>query len=142
VSDFPDFLRNKSIEKIWGKKSVQDYWLEKIEEVYTHHLDTWDYQLGYAVWKNDGICISPNVNLVSNIGFGAGATHTLTGSEDVTNVSSKSISLPLIHPKEVVIDKDADNLDNHIQMKHVRLKHFLKRLGLFNYAKNIHRKHL
>jgi hypothetical protein len=142
VKDFPDFLKNKTIANVFDKKDVQKFWLEKIKEVYTHHLDTWDYQLGYAIWKNDGICISPNINLVSNIGFGAGATHTLAASDVVTNVSSKSMSLPLIHPGEVMVNKDADNLDNHTQMKHIRIKHFLKRVGLFNYVKNIYSKHL
>jgi hypothetical protein len=140
VSDFPGFLKNKSIEKIWNKKSVQRYWLDKIGEVYTHHLDTWDYQLTYAVWKNNGLCISPNINLVSNIGFGAGATNTFNSSDSFADTPAGSLSSPVAHPRETIVDEDADNFDNRIYMKYDGAKRFLKRIGLFNYVRNVYHK--
>jgi hypothetical protein len=140
VRDFPDFLRNKTIEKIWDKKKVQEFYLEKIAEVRAHRIDTWDPQLAYAIWKNNGICISPNMNLVSNIGFGADATHTLISSRTVTNVPSASVSLPLVHPRDIVINKDADDSDNLIHVKGDAIKRFLKRIGLLDYARDIYRR--
>jgi len=37
---------------------------------------TWDYQWAYTCFINNGLCIMPNVNLVSNIGFSKEAFHT------------------------------------------------------------------
>ena len=31
---------------------------------------TWDYQWAFACWLRSGLSVLPNVNLVSNIGFG------------------------------------------------------------------------
>ena len=44
-------------------------------------LHTWDYQWSLAVLRCGGLCPTPRSNLISNIGFGAEATHTL-GRDD------------------------------------------------------------
>ncbi|HUC31458.1 MAG TPA: hypothetical protein VMR99_02085 [Candidatus Paceibacterota bacterium] len=142
MKDFPDFLKNKLIEEIWDDKKIQKYWLERFGDVYTKRLDAWDYQFAYAIWKNNGICISPNVNLVSNIGFGAGASNTFNNSDALANIPAKSIRLPLTHPKEMVVNKTADDRDNHTRMKYESIKRFFKQIGLFNYVRNIYREYL
>ena len=43
-------------------------------------VDTWDYQLTYALFSNSLDCLTPNKNLVRNIGFGPDATHTILPS--------------------------------------------------------------
>ena len=40
----------------------------------------WDYQWQYALVSNHALSISPNVNLVQNVGFGEDATH-MTGND-------------------------------------------------------------
>jgi hypothetical protein len=142
VKDFPEFLKRKTIEKIFEKKEIQEFWLEKIEEVYTHRLDTWDYQLFEAIWKNNGLCISPNVNLISNVGFGPDATHTLVGSSVVANVPSQSLLLPLAHPSKIAVDKDADDFDAVEYMRNTKIKRFLKKIGLFDFMRYLYHKYL
>jgi hypothetical protein len=38
--------------------------------------DTWDFQWSATLAMNDGLSVQPLVNLISNTGFGPGATHT------------------------------------------------------------------
>ncbi len=52
------------------------HWRKMFDAVASRRLDTWDYQWQFAIWSADGLAISPNTNLVENIGFGADATHT------------------------------------------------------------------
>ena len=53
------------------------------------------------------MAIYPKVNLVSNVGFGRDATHTL--SKDNPLLSRKAVSiLPLTHPNEMKLDVDYD----------------------------------
>ncbi len=54
------------------------YWESIFERMIKDPIDTWDYQLVYSIWANNGVAIIPNRNLVSNIGFGQGATHTVS----------------------------------------------------------------
>ena len=48
----------------------------------------------------------PNVNLISNIGFGVDATHT-TGKNPFENIITKDIGV-IIHPKNVKVNKKED----------------------------------
>jgi hypothetical protein len=142
IKSLPEFLKNRTIEKIFDKKDVQNFWLEKMDGVYTHRVDTWDYQLFETIWSDDGMCVSPNVNLVSNLGFGPGATHTIVGSPTVSNVPLRSISLPLTHPSEILVSKEADDFDAIEYMKNTKIKNFLKKVGLFDLVRNIYRNYL
>jgi hypothetical protein len=35
----------------------------------------WDYKWMYAIWQSGGLCVTPKLNMVRNIGCGDGATH-------------------------------------------------------------------
>lgn len=41
-------------------------------------LDAWDYQWHFTVFNHGGLCVYPSTNLVSNIGNGETATHTVS----------------------------------------------------------------
>jgi hypothetical protein len=58
----------------------------------------------------DGLSAVPEVNLVSNIGFGEDATHTTrkTGIEDLPAVS---MPFPLRHSRAVMVHAEADRFD-------------------------------
>ncbi|QNF32333.1 nucleotide-diphospho-sugar transferase [Adhaeribacter swui] len=64
------------------------YWQSAFYKTKQGLIDTWDYQWVYSVWKNNGLAIASNYNLVSNIGFDEMATHT----KDIDlNVSGKAL---------------------------------------------------
>lgn len=52
------------------------YWEKIFDKMYRNEVDTWDYPWTATVWFKNGLTATPNVNLVSNIGFGPEATHT------------------------------------------------------------------
>jgi hypothetical protein len=83
-------------------------WEKTFQCVYDRTIDTaWDYQWTFACWIHSGLAILPSVNLISNIGFGANATHT-TGGGKLANMSVEAISQPLAHPQFVLRDAEAD----------------------------------
>lgn len=73
------------------------YWRKVFERVYRGDIDTWDYQWLFANLAEGRLSILPSVNLISNIGFGEDATHTV-GLSDEANMQTKSIEFPLRHP--------------------------------------------
>ena len=111
--------------------SENQYWSKIFHKVSKGMIDTWDYQWVYTAWKNNGLSIAPNVNLVSNIGFGEDATHTRDSDSVQANISASNITLPLQHPNQIERNVSADLftaknifLDENIIYK------FLKRLYL------------
>ena len=74
-------------------------------------LSSWAYIWHFSIWYHRGVSISPNVNLVKNIGFGEQATHTTHGNGLIENLEAEEMHFPLRHPQNIRVDQDADNYD-------------------------------
>ena len=79
----------------------------------------------------NGLCINPSVNLVSNIGFGPDALNCKDPHDPLANVPTEPMAFPLRHPPLLAIDEEADALIQktvfHINETRLqRFKWFLK----------------
>ena len=93
-SVFPnDDLKQHLVNQLSGTKSGQ--------------IDSWGYRWLYTFWQNQGIGITPKVNLVQNIGFGEDATHTTQPGIERLGIASKSLS-NLVHPTNKAVNRQAD----------------------------------
>jgi len=70
--------------------------------------DSWAHRWAFSVAACDGLVAVPRHNLVRNVGFGPGATHTRSRRARRADVPSASV-LPLRHPGAVVRDVTADH---------------------------------
>jgi len=102
ISTFPEFLKNSRIQDINPNTKIQDFWLKDFLRIYNHEIDTWDYQWAYTNFVNNGLSIMPFTNLISNIGFGSNATHTIDENDPssyrITGKISKISHPPIIFP--------------------------------------------
>lgn len=64
--------------------------------------DFWDYQWWFYRQLYDGLGIVPVKNLIKNIGFGNGATHTLQEDHFFATLDSEEIKFPLVHPSVIL----------------------------------------
>jgi hypothetical protein len=111
------------------------YWTPGFEDVYTGRLDTWDYQMSISAWANNLLSIIPSTNLITNIGFGPQATHTMTGTSDLANMPLEPMTFPLRHPNLMIRDAWADEimrreiyrLPSFARKVRRRLKHLFRR---------------
>ncbi|TWR25182.1 nucleotide-diphospho-sugar transferase [Mucilaginibacter pallidiroseus] len=83
------------------------FWKDAFQAVIDSNIDTWDYQWTYTILKNEGLGITPNLNLVNNIGFGPLATHTLVPNDFISERKRYSIK-QIDHPRKVKIHERAD----------------------------------
>ena len=90
-------------------QAEQDYLTDIFEKVYQRKIDTWDYQWNFGSRLNGRIAVMPNVNLISNIGFGVDATHTTVGGE-FANMILAEIQFPLKHPVVIFASRTLDSL--------------------------------
>lgn len=94
------FLKERRLAALFSRRISRDYWKDIFERMRRHEIDTWDYQWVYAILKNDGLCINPVRNLVSNIGFGGDGTHTFDRDSPFANQERYELG-PLMHPRSV-----------------------------------------
>lgn len=82
-------------------------WREIFDRMYDAKIDTWDYQWTFACWQNNGLCIHPQADLVSNIGFTSDGTHTVRPNQ-FANLPLGKVQFPLKHPAAIIRDCHAD----------------------------------
>lgn len=80
------------------------YWANNFELVRRGILNTWDYQWVYTLFKNEGIAINSEQNMIENIGFRENATHTTNFMSILTKyeISQSKPDVIEIHKKPVV----------------------------------------
>jgi len=83
------------------------YWENIFDRMYGQQIDTWDYPWTASVWFHGGLTATPNVNLVSNIGFGLHSTHTTSTSSPLAKIATNVLGA-ITHPSAVVQDQAAD----------------------------------
>lgn len=72
----------------------------------------WDYQWTFACFARRGLAVLPSRHLVSNVGFGDGATHTrrIDPGREWGAVLDGDLSFPLLHPPEVARHVELDRM--------------------------------
>ncbi len=137
LENWPAFCDGRYLEAILDSSQEVQHWQGTFEKL--HSLgkpNSWAYVWTFTCWQNRGLTALPNLNLVSNIGFGADGTHTLEESK-WANMSVADIG-QLRHPAFIARDRAADmyTFDHHFgglqarhnQRMHVRIRHKLSRL--------------
>lgn len=147
MSDWPRRRGTPWLRKMAGNPILESYWTYCFDSVANGRIDTWDYQWLYCVLARGGLCVVPDVNLVTNIGFGDVATHTFTTEKCYVN-SAMPIEFPLKHPKLIEPNKAADDFEKlylhniseqdfianglaRIRLRVLRAQPLLERIGLW-----------
>lgn len=107
LSNYDEYEVKHVISNLFGDKLVTEKFKEVFIELKQGKIDTWDFQLRFINFFHNGLCVIPNVNLVSNIGFRADGTHTFNPDDVYSNIPLEN--LPVIdHPKYFVPEREAD----------------------------------
>lgn len=104
---WPEFRDGNWLATLFEDRAVRKFWANAFEAVYEGKIDTWDYQWALSCWIQGSLTVLPSVNLISNIGFGAGATHTHADSP-YASMSTRSLAFPLAHPAIILPHREAD----------------------------------
>ena len=135
----PDFTSSRHF--FGGNRFVNENFKKFYMGVCNGSIDTWDCQWTYSILCNNGLTIIPNSNLVSNIGFGGGATHTKDENSVNSCIITDALNFPLKHPKVVKLNKSADlrfnkkeynyrSMANRAWGKLKSIVHFLQKKGI------------
>jgi ferredoxin len=96
-----DFVANSVIQN-YCKSLYMKFLVVQMEWIVYKNFDTWDYQWFFSVMQNDGLCIFPDCNMVTNIGCGIDdATHTLSKLNSSGNIPQGNFYFPIKHPEKI-----------------------------------------
>lgn len=92
----------KYIKNFSNDKCIQKYWLNILNEMKADKIQAWDYQFTFEIVKNNGLCINPQVNLISNIGFDG--THFVDAEKNpLLNIATCECK-KIEHPSKIDFD--------------------------------------
>jgi len=132
MASWPAANRDNWLRSILDDPREADYWGGIFENLHAGQINTWDYQWVYACWRQGGLSILPNENLVTNIGAGPDATHLKEGHSTI-NLPAHELR-DCRHPDSIAVDRDADRytFENHIAgrvvPRHLQWLHRVKRM--------------
>ena len=137
LAKYDDTQITEVITNIYNDDLVTEAWAKIYLDVKSDKVNSWAYPLDFVNFFNNGLVIIPNQNLISNIGFNAGATNTLDKCSIYANIPSVEMD-EISHPVFVVPQKQADlsiiNRDFDIEKKRRKqnsMKQRIKRLIRF-----------
>ncbi len=104
---WPDLRPTGLVNQYSCDEHEQRYWTDIFDRQNAGEIDTWDYSWAYACWKNAGLTVLPEQNLVSNIGFRTDATHTTDKDHHLGERPTAAIT-SLKHPEIIADHKAAD----------------------------------
>lgn len=78
------------------------------DQAHAGPIRQWDFHWMFSGWLRNAVAVAPSVNLVTNIGFGEGATHQGDVNHPFAAVPAQAIDFPLRHPPRVEVLDEAD----------------------------------
>lgn len=87
------------------------YWVRILDQVRGGQIDSWAYRWLYSQWREGGLSIIPQVNMMQNIGFDASATHTTGPDAWEATLRAHPLPRPLVHPAAVQRDVQRDDFE-------------------------------
>jgi hypothetical protein len=91
IKFWPKWKKSIEWKNFFSSNLEKKYWENLFDKAYNNEIDTWDYSWIASVWYHNGISITPKSNLVTNIGFGLNATHTLNSNSKFSHLKRKKI---------------------------------------------------
>jgi hypothetical protein len=134
MQNWPDVKRRKLLVDVLQNEQAMHLFTKMFQKTYDGEIDTWDHQWTYVCWLNNGLCISPNTTLVTNIGFGEDATHTKNPKNAWGYLPLSPLKYPLKHPPYILPDSEADRfminmiVDKKFKSNGNIIKRFYKRI--------------
>jgi hypothetical protein len=106
LGSWPDLRRRRALASVIRSPGELEWRGRLYDGLHAGPPSTWDFQWGYAKIVQSLLSIIPRQNLIRNIGFGPGATHTTEGVPSTRRLGS--ITFPLSHPGCVLPDTGFD----------------------------------
>ena len=119
LTSWPEVRRCGLLREVFPERGAVRYWTQIFDTMHSGTgPNTWDYQWMYTNLARHALSITPQRNLVQNIGFGAGGTHE-TSSAGAPRVSVGALPFPLQHPPTMIASRSLDALDQRLSGWHV-----------------------
>jgi hypothetical protein len=104
------FINSEAFRKFCPIQDEQKYWIKMFKQIKKGQLQSWAYYFLLNIWKYKGLTVTPNYNLVENLGINNELCTNKTDNNLRIPLTKSKLKKPLIHPKNIFINSDIDKL--------------------------------
>ena len=99
--DYVEYKKNKKINDYFIDKKISKWMTNYFDKSYEGIDNIWSTNWAYSILKKDGLCISPKLNLVKNIGFdGSGTSSKFQMFEKFSDTNLNNFR-EILHPNSI-----------------------------------------
>jgi hypothetical protein len=102
MKTWPEFRDRHLVYDALPDPGLAAVWENAFEGGWNGQSDTWDFQWVYTLLSQNGLALSPSRNLITNLGFGADATHTKDPVNAYSRLKLEAMDFPLRHDPHIV----------------------------------------
>jgi hypothetical protein len=99
------------------KRKQKNYWMNRFSVLKKYNATYWDYQYNFHVWAHQGLCITPYLNLVTNMGFRKQAKRKIRRMK-----RNAYPIMPLVHPEGEI---QQDYSEDRYMFRHIFRRAFV-----------------
>ena len=138
LNDFNEILTKNELDHVFQSRTEKKYWENIFHFLKKKKINTWDYQWIYSIWKNKGLVITPNSNLVINLGLAENSTHNFLKDSFKQKITLSPMKLPMTYPP-INVDSEADKytFENLYIHSLKRINRIIKENGILTTMKYI-----
>jgi hypothetical protein len=125
MDSWPEFRRQGWLEQLGGA-AFAERWTLWIDQADQGVVDTWDLTWQLACWQQGFLVCLPKCELIRNVGFGPGATHTLDEASPLHPPGE--LTFPLVHPQVMLANRRFDRESFRLLYRRSRRKEFRRKL--------------
>lgn len=105
---WPEVLDKRFMKDILEDPYAVKVWERTAQMLYDGRLTGWDFKWMFSCWLQNGLCLISDRNLITNIGYGAEATHIHDETDPYIKMAIEAMDFPLKHPPFILRDLEAD----------------------------------
>lgn len=113
MADWPELRGGSWMCEFLEYRNERRFWKRIWDRCHAGKQNTWAARWQYACWKQHGLSILPERNMVQNIGFSEDATHT-SGHCWQSRLPALSVQSPLNHASSLTRAVDADHFTHKV----------------------------
>lgn len=98
MHSWPQAKQNNLMLSIMRSANAADFWTAWFDQQYSERPNLYAVRFMYSCFASNLYSIVPSVNLISNLGYGIDATHTVELDSPHANAPTGTMTWPLIHP--------------------------------------------
>jgi len=140
MTGWPSYSRISFLNYHFGPQ-IAKHFINTFNLISENQFDTWDIQWVYSCIYNNGLCVTPRVNLISNIGIVGTHSDVITDSHMLQ--FGRLDSEHLKGPDSVCVDVEYDlylhKAKNIPAVRMAALVHLLRSFGIFGLVQSIYK---